>query len=63
MSSTLDEVASANRVDRICVERIFLQTSLSPGMVEAILRGDEPAGMSLAGLRKGVEVVWGEQGR
>lgn len=34
---------------------------LAPDIVEAIVRGDEPSGLSLEGLVKGVPVVWEEQ--
>jgi hypothetical protein len=36
-------------------------TSLAPDIVEAILRGEEPEGMSLEKLRKELAVVWGGQ--
>jgi hypothetical protein len=33
-------------------------TSLAPDIVEAILRGDEPNGLSLERLRKNLPVRW-----
>ena len=36
-------------------------TSLAPDIVEAILRGDEPDGLSLEKLRKHLPVRWEEQ--
>ncbi len=36
-------------------------TSLAPDIVEAILRGDEPDGISLEKLRKNLPVRWEEQ--
>jgi formylglycine-generating enzyme required for sulfatase activity len=37
-------------------------TSLSPTIVEQILEGKEPEGMSLRQLRKGIPLLWSEQG-
>ena len=36
-------------------------TSLAPDIIEAILRGDEPDGLSLEKLRKNLPVRWDEQ--
>ena len=55
--------AAAHGVDRSYIGRLLQLTSLSPSVVEAILRGNEPQAMSLAVLRQGVEVLWKEQGR
>jgi hypothetical protein len=38
-------------------------TSLAPDIIEAILRGDEPDGLSLVKLRKHLPVRWDEQRR
>jgi len=38
-------------------------TSLAPDIIEAILRGDEPDGLSLEKLRKHLPVRWDEQRR
>lgn len=59
--TTLEELAKANKVDRTYVGRILQLTSLSPKIVEPILAGNEPTGISLRQLRKGVPVVWSEQ--
>jgi hypothetical protein len=37
-------------------------TLLAPEIVERIVTGDEPQGISLRRLRRGVPVVWKEQG-
>ena len=58
---TLEELATANKVDRTYVGRILQLTSLSPKIVEQIQAGIEPEGLSLRQLRKGVPVVWSEQ--
>jgi hypothetical protein len=36
-------------------------TSPTPDIIEAILRGDEPEGISLEKLRKDLPVLWGKQ--
>jgi hypothetical protein len=36
-------------------------TSLAPDIIEAVLRGDEPSGLSLEKLRKNLPVRWDEQ--
>ena len=36
-------------------------TSLAPDIIEVILRGDEPDGLSLEKLRKNLPVRWEEQ--
>jgi hypothetical protein len=41
--------------------RILRLTSLAPDIVEAILRGEEPEGISLRRLQKGLPVCWREQ--
>jgi hypothetical protein len=38
-------------------------TLLAPDIVEAILDGRQPEGMTLPGLMKGVKSEWGRQGR
>ncbi len=59
--ATLEEIATASSVDRTYVGRILQLTSLSPQIVEQILDGNEPDGISLRQLRKGVPCVWSEQ--
>jgi len=36
-------------------------TSLAPDIIEVILRGDEPDGISLRRLQKDLPVCWGKQ--
>lgn len=59
--SSVDEIAKAGKVDRTHVSRILQLTSLSPTIVEQILAGNEPEGLSLRQLRKGIPVVWNDQ--
>jgi hypothetical protein len=58
---SIDEIATANNVDRTHISRILQLTSLSPTLVEQILEGKEPEGMSLRQLRKGNPLLWIEQ--
>ena len=59
----LEDLAQAVAVDRTYVGRILRLTSLAPGIVESILRGEEPDGLSLEKLRKNLPVRWDEQRR
>ena len=60
---SLEELAQAVGVDRTYVGRMLRLTSLAPDIVEAVLRGDEPDGISLEKLRKNLPVRWDEQRR
>lgn len=57
----LEDLAVANGVDRTYVGRILRLTSLAPEIVERILNGDEPEGISLRQLWKNIPVIWSEQ--
>ena len=57
----LQSLADAVGVDRSYVSRLLPLTSLAPNIVEAILAGNEPEGMTLTELRKGVPVSWEAQ--
>ncbi len=57
------ELARDLGLDRKYVARIFGLTSLAPDIVQAILAGDEPSGLSLTQLCKGVPERWEEQRR
>lgn len=59
--ASLDDLAHAHGVDRSYVGRLLRLTSLAPDIVEAILRGDEPNGISLEKLRRELPVRWEEQ--
>ena len=56
-----EDLAAANGVDRTYVGRILRLTSLAPEIVEAILNGDEPDGLSLRQLQKELPVRWVRQ--
>ena len=59
--ASLEELAAANGVDRSYAGRILRLTSLSPEIVEAILDGNEPKGLTLAKLHKRLPLIWSEQ--
>jgi len=60
---SLEDLAQTIGVDRTYVGRLLRLTSLAPDIIEAILRGDEPDGLSLEKLRKNLPVRWDEQRR
>jgi hypothetical protein len=55
---TIDELAAAEKINSSYVSRLLRPTLLAPDIVEAILDGRQPEGMTLPGLLKGVEVMW-----
>ena len=57
----LEDLAAANGVDRTYVGRFLRLTSLAPEIIERILNGDEPDGISLRRLQKNLPLVWAEQ--
>ena len=59
--ASVTALAEGLRVDRAYVRRMIRLTLLAPDIVEAILRGREPSGLSLSKLAKGVPVGWEEQ--
>jgi hypothetical protein len=59
--STVEELASANKIDVSYVRRLLRLTSLAPEIVEALLAGQEREGLSLRKLRGGIPLSWEEQ--
>ena len=59
--ASLEDLAKDVGCDRTYVGRMLRLTSLAPDIIEAILRGDEPDGLSLEKLRKKLPVRWEEQ--
>jgi hypothetical protein len=59
--ATMTDLAKALGVDRRYVGRILLLATLAPDIVEAILAGREPSGLSLEVLAKGIPMSWVEQ--
>jgi hypothetical protein len=60
---TIDELAAAEKIHSSYVSRVLRLTLLAPDIVEAILDGRQPEGMTLPGLMEGVPVAWSEQHR
>ena len=59
--ATITELAGALDVDRSYVGRIMRLALLAPDIVETILAGQEPGGVSLESLVKRTPVLWAEQ--
>jgi hypothetical protein len=59
--ATINELAAAEKINPSYVSRVLRLTLLAPEMVEAILEGRQPEGVTLPGLLEGVLVGWGEQ--
>ncbi len=59
---TLAELATAEKINASYVSRVLRLTLLAPDVVEAILEGTQPEGMTLPGLMEWVEVEWHRQG-
>ena len=60
---SIAELAEALGVDRRYVGRILNLATLAPDIVEAIVAGREPSGISLEQFGKGMPVGWDEQRR
>ncbi len=54
-------LAEALGVDRCYVRRILSLACLAPEIVDAIVKGEEPSGLSLERLVKGMPMAWEEQ--
>ena len=59
--ATIDEMAAAEKINASYVCRVLRLTLLAPHMVESILDGRQPVGMTLATLMRPFPVVWWEQ--
>ena len=57
--ATITELAAAEKINASYVARILRLALLAPDVVEAILDGRQPEGMTLPGLMERVEVGWG----
>jgi hypothetical protein len=56
--SSITELAAALNIDRKYVARILSLAFLAPDIVEAIVAGREPSGLSLEKLAKGFPLDW-----
>ena len=55
------DLARKLKLDQSYIARTIRLASLAPGIIEAILDGQEPDRLSLLGLRQDVPLVWREQ--
>lgn len=56
---SVSELAAAEKVDRGYLGRILMLTLLAPDIVEAIMDGQQPAGLDVNVLREGFPMEWG----
>lgn len=59
--ATIREIAHAEKINESYVGRMLRLTLLAPDLVEAILNGQQPAGVQLDGLTGRVPVEWKAQ--
>jgi len=55
------DLARRLKLDQSYIARTIRLASLAPGIIETILDGQEPDGLSLWGLRRDVPLLWQEQ--
>ena len=55
---TLNELAAAEKINSSYVSRMLRLTLLAPDLVEAVLNGRQPEGMTLPGLMEPFPVEW-----
>jgi hypothetical protein len=58
---TINELASAEKINSSCVSRLLRLTRPAPNIVRAILEGRQPDGLTLPGLMEPFTVEWGRQ--
>lgn len=59
--TTINELAAAEKINSSYVSRVLRLTLLAPDIVEAILDGRQPEGMTLPGLMNPFPVEWERQ--
>ena len=59
--ASIKELADDVGMSQSYVSKLLNFTMLAPGLVEAIVAGNEPDGLSMRRLRQGVPVRWDEQ--
>jgi hypothetical protein len=59
--ASVSDIARAEKLDRTYVGDMLRLTLLAPDIVEAIVEGRQPAGMTLPGLMKAFPVEWERQ--
>ena len=58
---TIDELAAAEKINPSYLSRLLRLTLLAPEIIEAILDGRQPEGITLPGLMEPFPVEWGQQ--
>jgi len=58
---SLDELAARHGVNRSYIGRILNLAGMAPDIIQVILQGREPSGMSLQTLTRDLPVQWGQQ--
>jgi hypothetical protein len=56
--ASISEMAVVEKINQSYVSRVLRLTLLAPDIVQAILDGRQPEGMTLPGLMEGVAVEW-----
>jgi hypothetical protein len=59
--ASISDMAAGEKIERGYLGTLLRLTLLAPEMVEAILNGRQPEGVTLPRLLEGVPVGWGEQ--
>lgn len=59
--ASIEEVAAAEKINASYVGRVLRLTLLAPKIIDAILEGRQPVGMTMAGLLTPFPLVWAEQ--
>lgn len=59
--ATINELAAAEKINSSYVSRVLRLTLLAPDIVDAILDGRQPEGVTLPGLMEEVAVEWSRQ--
>ncbi len=59
--ATIREIAAAEKINETYVGRVLRLTLLAPDIVEGILKGWQPAEMTLATLMRPWQVLWEQQ--
>ena len=58
---TVEEIADAENINPSYVSRLLRMTLLAPGIVEAILAGRQPDGLTMARAMQPFELEWKHQ--
>jgi hypothetical protein len=59
--STIKEIAQDEEINESYIARVLRLTLLAPDIIESILRGDQPAAITLETLMRPLPVLWADQ--